>query len=144
MHRGWRSLLIGAALVGGALALSRAWPILTEVTTGETPEYPDLQPRRYTADRDAVFQAAQTAARRMPLWRLVHVDPALGVFRAHAVVLPIPFRDEVTVWVQSEGEETVVNVRSRSLFRHARGDLGVNARRVRAFLRALDRDLRGG
>jgi uncharacterized protein (DUF1499 family) len=56
-------------------------------------------------------------------------------------VLPIPFTDEVTVWVQREGDETVVNVRSRSLLRRARADFGVNARRVRAFLRVLDREL---
>jgi uncharacterized protein (DUF1499 family) len=48
----------------------------------------------------------------------------------------------VTIRVSEERGHAVVNVRSRS--RVGRGDLGVNARRIRAYLRALDARLTGG
>jgi uncharacterized protein (DUF1499 family) len=45
----------------------------------------------------------------------------------------------VTVTITSEGSATVVNVRSKS--RIGKGDLGTNARRIRAFQAELARRL---
>jgi len=56
-----------------------------------------------------------------------------------ADVFLTPFKDDVTVSVTEKAGRTVVNVRSRS--RVGRADLGVNARRIRAYLRALDERL---
>jgi uncharacterized protein (DUF1499 family) len=49
------------------------------------------------------------------------------------------FVDDVTVWVSEEAGEAVVKVRSKS--RVGKGDLGANAKRIRAFLAALERAL---
>jgi uncharacterized protein (DUF1499 family) len=112
------------------------WPLINDVQTGQTPEYPDLQPRRYDLPRRRVWEAALAAARSRRGWRIIESDEGAGEIRAVADVLLTPFKDDVSVSVAEEDGRTVVNVRSRS--RVGRADLGVNARRVRAYLRALD------
>jgi uncharacterized protein (DUF1499 family) len=140
--RRWHAALAITALVGGAsVALLKAWPPINDVRTGATPEYPDLQPRVYTLPRGRVFDAAAATARAMPGWSVTAVDPDAGEIRAVAHVRWTPFCDDVTVHVSEERGHVIVNVRSRS--RVGRGDLGVNARRIRAYLRALDARLAG-
>lgn len=102
--------------------------------TGGTPG--GLQPRRYDLPRERVWEAARAAARAMRGWRITASDPKRGEIQAVAHVFLTPFKDDVTVSVTQEAGRTVVNVRSRS--RVGRADFGVNARRVRAYLRALD------
>ncbi len=122
-----------------AVALASRWPAINDVTTGETPAYPDLQPRRYPQDPATVFRAVQTVAAGTRGWRVMSADPIGGRLQAEARVLLTPFTDDVTVTVQPAGGGSRVLVRSRS--RVGRGDLGVNARRIRAFLRAMDQQL---
>jgi uncharacterized protein (DUF1499 family) len=112
---------------------------LNDVTTGETPDYPDLQPRRYAQDPPTVFRAARATAAGMRGWRITAADPVAGTVQAEARVLLTPFTDDVTIRVRPADGGSQVVVRSRS--RVGRGDLGVNARRIRAFLRALDHEL---
>jgi uncharacterized protein (DUF1499 family) len=135
------ALTIAGVLVGVNVALSKAWPPINDVSTGATPEYPDLQPRVYSLPRGRVFDAAVATARATPGWSVTSVDPDAGVIQAVAHVRWTPFRDDVTLRVTEERGQVVVNVRSRS--RVGRGDLGVNARRIRAYLRALDARLAG-
>jgi uncharacterized protein (DUF1499 family) len=119
-----------------AAALVSRWAPINDVQTGETPEYPDLQPRRYALPRQRVWEAALDAARSMRGWEVVAGDAEAGEIRAVAHVFLTPFKDDVTVRVTAEADRVVVNVRSRS--RVGRRDLGVNARRIRAYLQALD------
>jgi uncharacterized protein (DUF1499 family) len=130
--------LAGLGLAAIAAAASR-WPAINDVTTGQTPEYPDLQPRHYPEDPQTVFRAVQTVAVRMPGWRITSQDAAERTLHASAWVLLTPFTDDVTVRVESIKGGSRVRVRSRS--RVGKADLGVNARRIRGFLRALDREL---
>jgi uncharacterized protein (DUF1499 family) len=131
-----RAWLAGIGLAALAAVATR-WPAVNDVTTGQTPEYPDLQPRQYPQDPQTVFQAVQTVAKATRGWRVTAVDPATRTLQAEARVLLTPFTDDVTVWVQPADGGSRVEVRSRS--RVGRGDLGVNARRIRAFLSSLDR-----
>jgi len=133
----WQAALaIAGAVVVANGVLLKAWPPINDVSTGAAPEYPDLQPRVYTLSRDPVFEAAAATARATSGWGVTSVDPAAGEIHAVAHVRWTPFRDDVTIRVTEEHDQAVVNVRSRS--RVGRGDLGVNARRIRAYLRALD------
>jgi uncharacterized protein (DUF1499 family) len=49
------------------------------------------------------------------------------------------FKDDVTITITGEGAVSVVNVRSKS--RIGKGDLGANARRIRAFQAELAKRL---
>jgi uncharacterized protein (DUF1499 family) len=132
----------GVVVLAAVAALATRWPNINDVTTGGTPEYPDLQPGWYPRGPEAVFHVVQAVAGSMPGWRIISQDPEAGVLHAEARVLLTPFTDDVTIRVERVEGGSRVHVRSRS--RVGRGDLGVNARRIRAFQRVLDRELSSG
>ncbi len=128
-------------LVGAGFAFS-AWPRINDVETGRTPEYPDLQPRRYTASVDTTVRAAREAIASLPRWELVGAGSGVAgaELRAVRTTRLWRFKDDVTVRIRRDGGRSVVSVRSKS--RVGKGDFGQNARNVREFLAALDTRLR--
>ncbi|MDN3518928.1 DUF1499 domain-containing protein [Aquisalimonas lutea] len=107
---------------------------------GETAEqqrtaYPDLDSRVVAGDLEAVFDRAEEAARLMQ-WRIVAADASRGRIEAVATTPWFGFRDDVVVRLRQAGDEVVIDVRSAS--RIGRGDLGVNAARIREYLATLD------
>ena len=135
-------LLVGVLLLGGigagVMAL-RAWPMINVVETGRTPEYPDIQPRTYQKSEADVFDAALHVISRLPRWLLVGYDEKQGDIQAEARTVLWRFVDDVRIRVRSREGATVVDVRSAS--RVGRGDFGQNARRIRGFLKELDKQL---
>jgi uncharacterized protein (DUF1499 family) len=119
-------------------ALRLIWPNINDVRTGETPEYPDVQPQRFNQPFDKVFDAALATAQAMG-WEIRETDREQGVIEAVATTRLFKFKDDVTVTITRDAEATVVNVRSKS--RVGKGDLGTNARRIRAFQTELAKRL---
>jgi uncharacterized protein (DUF1499 family) len=103
---------------------------INDVTTGSTPEYPDLQPQRFTAPVPAVFDAV-TAVAKAEGWEVTREDRDAAVIEAVATTPVMRFKDDVTITVSRDGAETKVVVRSHS--RVGKGDLGANAKRIRKF-----------
>jgi uncharacterized protein (DUF1499 family) len=133
-------LVVSGTVFLGTAAMLKIWPAINIVETGNTPEYPDILPRQYPTSRDRVFDAALKAVSRMPRWTLVSSRSDQGEIRAEATTRLFRFVDDVVVRCAEQNGVTVVNVRSAS--RIGRGDLGQNARNVRAFFDALDSQLR--
>lgn len=117
-------------------------PVINDVETGKTRQYPDLQPQRLRAPWSAVLDAVHAVARRQERWRIEEFDPEGGTLKAVAVTRLARFRDDVWVRAERDGEDVVVNIRSKS--RLGKGDFGVNAKRIRAFQAALDAQLKEG
>jgi uncharacterized protein (DUF1499 family) len=117
------------------------WPRVNDVKTGATPEYPDIQPQRFKQPFDKVFEAATDAAQAMG-WEMRETDRDQGVIEA---IAPPPllkffkFKDDVTVTITRDGDAIIVNVRSKSHV--GKGDMGMNARRIRAFQAELAKRL---
>lgn len=166
-RRAWLAVALGAAvvaaLVSGALA-GRGLPRINDITTDpEDPPvfavaaeadanrgrdmaypaefaalqrdaYPDLAPIRVDAPPADAFERARRAAEALG-WEVVHADPARGVLEAQSVSWLFRFVDDVVVRVRPAGGGSVVDVRSKS--RDGQGDLGANARRIRAFAAEL-------
>jgi len=103
------------------------WPLINDVKTGQTPEYPKLQPQRFGADVPAVYTAALEAAKAIGL-EIISSDEAKGEIRGVATTRVLRFKDDVTITISREGDATVVNIRSAS--RVGKGDFGANARRI--------------
>ncbi len=116
------------------------WPTINDVTTGATPQYPDLQPQMFRQAYEQVFDAAAAVARGEMGWEVTEEDRTKGVIQAVAATRLFRFKDDVTVLFGHEGDQTKVVVRSHS--RIGKGDLGTNARRIRAFQAALAKRLR--
>ena len=115
------------------------WPLINRAETGKTPEYPDLQPLTVALPPSRVFEAALAVARSLPRWTVVKADPATGVIEAEARTRLWRFVDDVTIRIAGQGGRSTVSVLSAS--RVGKGDLGQNARNIRAFLDALRRAL---
>jgi uncharacterized protein (DUF1499 family) len=126
-----RILIVAGAIVGALIALRVAaafvWPTINDVRTGATPEYPDIQPQRFSRPAEQVYAAALATAREMGL-EITMQSPERGEIKAVATTPVFRFKDDVTIAV---GRNGVVNVRSQS--RVGKGDLGTNARRIREF-----------
>ena len=135
-----KRVLIGVGAVIGALIVLRVglafvWPTINDVRTGATPEYPDIQPQRFSKPADQVFAAALATAREMDL-EITSQSPEKGEIQAVATTRVLRFKDDVTISVARDGQ---VSVRSKS--RIGKGDLGTNARRIREFQAGLARRL---
>ncbi len=103
--------------------------------------YGDLRNLALDAPPARVFEAvrALVAARG---WRVAAEDAAARRVQAVAVTRRLRFRDDVVIEVRPRpGGGSVVAMRSKS--RVGKGDLGANARRIRAFLADLRARLDG-
>ena len=112
-------------------------PRINDVETGRTPQYPDVQPLHVSFPPDRVFHVVSEVAGRQQRWTVTKVDPAARTLIAEARTSLWRFVDDVTIRVEPEADGSVVNMRSRS--RVGVGDFGANAKRIRAFLKQLDR-----
>lgn len=146
--RGWRLGLqvVGALAAGTLVAVAvvyvppAGWTS-NDVTTGQHPGYQDLVPHRYdmSVANTTIFSAE--AAHRLG-WQVVRTDPNAGTMEAVVTVVPIPFKDDLTVTVTADTGNphySIVTVRSHS--RIGNGDLGENARHIRALQAWMDSKL---
>lgn len=96
--------------------------------------YPDLAPLVLAEPPTQVFARVERAARAMG-WHIVAAVPDEGRLEATETTLPFGFKDDVVVRVRAAGAGSVVDV--RSLSRVGGSDFGVNARRVRSYLKRI-------
>lgn len=96
--------------------------------------FPDIQTLTVEKPAAEVFDAAEQTARDMG-WEVVAADPDTGRIEATDTTFWFRFKDDVVIRLTPRGYGTYVDIRSKS--RIGRGDMGTNARRVRAFLARL-------
>ena len=161
------SLLVGLALVGipGRFRTGPPKPPIHDITTDtrEPPEYvavlplrvnapnttvyggekiasqqraayPDLQPLILNVPPSQAFDRALRTVRDMG-WELVAADAAVGRIEATDRTFWFGFKDDVVIRVRPADGGSRVDV--RSLSRVGGGDVGTNAKRIRAYLDAL-------
>lgn len=99
--------------------------------------YPDLQPLRTALARDEAFDRALTVAQELG-WEVYLEDREAGVIEAVDTTRFMAFRDDVVIRIRDDEAGVLVDLRSVS--RVGLGDLGANAKRIRAFLEAFRQD----
>jgi uncharacterized protein (DUF1499 family) len=99
--------------------------------------YPDLAPVDLPLPPAEAFAHALQIARAQG-WQITHESEPLGAFDATDTTRIFRFVDDIAVRVRPHGEGSRVDIRSKS--RDGQGDLGANAKRIRAYTAAL----RGG
>ena len=130
---------LSLALLVFFAAVPRAWLSTNDVTTGKSPEYPDLQDRRYDFPPDETVAVADQVARRIPRWQVVSTDKARRTVQVLITTAFGGFKDDMTILILPEGKNSRVTIRSHS--RIGRSDLGENARHIRALQSAMDTKL---
>lgn len=99
--------------------------------------YPDLETVNLDVDYSEAFDRALRAARMMEWEEIVAVDKEAGRIEATDKLAWFGFKDDIVIRVDTSrtGTQTAVDVRSVS--RIGRGDIGVNAHRIRGYLKVL-------
>jgi len=105
------------------------------IATQQREGYPDLAPVTVSLPPAQAFDRALAIAQGKG-WEIVTADRASGRIEATDTTFWFGFKDDVAVRLTPWGAGTRVDVRSVS--RVGRSDVGTNARRIRAFLDALD------
>ena len=99
---------------------------------------PTLRGRRYAVPFQQVWTAALRLASSTPRWEMVEADDLRGLLRVEARALLFGGVSDIEILVRLDADaQTRVDVLSRS--RKQGFDLTSHPRRVRRFLRALDR-----
>ena len=99
--------------------------------------FPDIVPVILPLSPAKAFDLALATARGMPRWNITATDPAAGRIEASEASFWFGFVDDIVIRVAADGAGSRIDV--RSLSRQGKGDLGVNAARVRAYIAALRR-----
>ena len=102
-----------------------------DVAARQKRAYRDVSPLLLTVPPEKAFARAEAAARTLG-WRIQAAVPAEGRLEASDTTRWFGFTDDIVVRVRPAPSGSRVDVRSAS--RVGRSDLGVNARRIRAFL----------
>ena len=97
--------------------------------------YPDIAPVILPLSATKAFDLALTTARGMPHWKIIATDPSAGRIEASEASFWFGFVDDIVIRVAADGAGSRIDIRSVS--RQGKGDLGVNAARVRAYIAAL-------
>ena len=97
--------------------------------------YPQIVPVNTTLPPRAAFAVALATAQSMPGWIDVIAEPEAWRIEASQESFWMRFTDDVSIRVSPDGKGSRIDV--RSLSRQGRGDFGVNAARVTAYLDAL-------
>ena len=103
--------------------------------------YPDIVPAMLDVPPAQALQRAERAARAMG-WDIVAVAPEDLRIEATDTTLLFGFKDDIVIRVAPNGSGSRVDM--RSLSRVGGSDLGVNANRIRSFMKQLDGAKAGG
>jgi uncharacterized protein (DUF1499 family) len=104
------------------------------VAAAQRQAYPDVRPLLLSLPPDRAFSLIEATAKNQG-WEIAAAVPAEGRLEATDTTRWFHFKDDIVVRVAPALNGSRVDVRSVS--RIGRGDLGTNARRIRAFLAAL-------
>lgn len=96
--------------------------------------YPDIQTVSIEKPADEILNAAKQVAEELG-WEIIAVDAVGGRIEATDTTFWFRFKDDVVIRLTPRGNETYVDIRSKS--RIGRGDMGANASRIRRFLERL-------
>ena len=108
---------------------------VNDVTTGETPAYPDLVPIYARIHAGLAFDRAELVAQGMEGWEGCVVDPSEADPVLHCQAQTRFFTDDVWIWAEPAGVG-MARVMTRSASRVGVWDLGTNAGRIEAFQEA--------
>jgi uncharacterized protein (DUF1499 family) len=97
--------------------------------------FPDIAPVVLPLSPAKAFDLALATAQGMPRWKITATDPAAGRIEASEASFWFGFVDDIVIRVAAADADSRVDI--RSLSRQGKGDLGVNAARVRAYIAAL-------
>ncbi|MEQ8735572.1 MAG: DUF1499 domain-containing protein [Rhodospirillaceae bacterium] len=106
-----------------------------DVVAEQKDHYPDIQPVQFAGTNyEAVYAKALQGVKDMG-WTLVSESPVLGRIEAYDTTAWFGFIDDVVIRIEAQPMAYELDIRSKS--RVGFGDIGANAKRVRAYLQKV-------
>jgi uncharacterized protein (DUF1499 family) len=96
--------------------------------------YPDIRTLQTDLSIDEAFDRALAVAGELG-WEVYHQDRNAGIIEAVDTTAIMAFKDDVVIRLRTNADGTLVDTRSVS--RVGIGDIGANAKRIRAFQQAF-------
>lgn len=103
-----------------------------ETAKAQNEFYDGLEPLAVSTNYDIAYDRALETAREMP-WKIVGENREEGRIEAYQKLAWFGFIDDVVIRVDTTDTGSIIDVRSKS--RIGRGDLGVNAKRIKAYFK---------
>ena len=129
--------LVVLLIVAGVFSLLFIWPPINHVVTGQTAQYPDIQPQAYRMSQTRTAHTVVDAIEALDRFTLVSADIEAADIHAEVTTRSGRYTDDLHVWVEANGEGGAV-VFMESSSRRGRADFGQNARTIRALFAELD------
>jgi len=105
-----------------------------EVAAAQRTAYPDIQPLLINMAPSEAFERALAQARAMG-WEIVAFDAEEARIEATDTTFWFRFKDDIVIRITPDGARSRIDLRSMS--RIGKGDIGANAKRIRAYLDGL-------
>ena len=105
------------------------------VTEAQRRAYPDLQSLDVAEPPGQAFTRAHEAAKQLPNCEIILADRHAGMIEGVAVTSVFRFKDDFVIRVRARDGGSRIDMRSKS--RDGRGDIGANAKRIRAYFATL-------
>ena len=105
-----------------------------EIAAQQRAAYPDLAPAALSVPPDKAYKRALAAARKMG-WVIVDANAVEGRIEATDTTFWFGFNDDIVIRITPADQGSRVDVRSVS--RVGKSDVGMNARRIRKYLKEL-------
>lgn len=97
--------------------------------------YGEIAPVQLALPPDETFRRVAAAARSTPGWVITREDPVARAVEGYDTSPLFQFKDDFVIEVRDVNGQSVIHMRSKS--RDGKGDVGANAKRIRAFLGRL-------
>ncbi|MGH7785487.1 MAG: DUF1499 domain-containing protein [Candidatus Binatia bacterium] len=97
--------------------------------------YGEIAPLALPLPPDQAFATVLAAAQKMPGWYILRNDSAAHIVEGYETSRLFHFKDDFVIEVRPDGAGSVVQMRSKS--RDGQGDMGANAKRIRAFFATI-------
>jgi uncharacterized protein (DUF1499 family) len=107
-----------------------------EIAAKQRAAYPDLAPAMLSVPPDKAFEQALTAARKMG-WVIVDAPAPEGRIEATDTTFWFGFKDDIVIRISPADHGSRIDIRSVS--RVGKSDVGMNASRIRKYLKELKR-----
>ena len=101
--------------------------------------YPDMKPVVLDMSYEKAFDKAVSAAQEMPWEQIVTTDQQSGRIEAVDQLPWFGFKDDIVIRLDTVGTGSKTQIDVRSVSRIGRGDIGVNAQRIRDYIEIVTR-----
>lgn len=130
---GFSAALLAAREAEGANSVNH--PGSQQLARIQKAAYPEVAPVTTTLPLARAFNEALEVVESMPGWTIVAVDADAGRIEASQQSRWFRFTDDIVIRVV--GDEAGARIDMRSISRQGQSDYGVNATRIRTYMRAL-------